>query len=72
MRDMHRRYRAIATALLQLYRPRPSGHRARHSATLIHLICGIVGAHHTQLPKILEHTPGGKAVDESVVKRFSR
>jgi hypothetical protein len=72
MRDTYRRYRAIATALLQLYHPRPTGHAARHLATLVHLICGIVGARHTHLPKIVEHTPGGKASDESRIKRFGR
>lgn len=71
MRDTYRRYRAIARCLLQLY-PRASGHQRRHLHTLTLLICGIVGAQHAQLPKIVEHTPGGRACDESVVMRFRR
>lgn len=71
MRDTYRRYRAIARCLLQLY-PRASGHERRHLHTLTLLICGIVGAQHAQLPKIVEHTPGGRACDESVVMRFRR
>jgi hypothetical protein len=36
------------------------------------LITGIVGSQHTQLPKVVEQTPGGRATDESVVMRFRR
>ena len=71
MRDTYRRYRAIARCLLQLY-PQASGHQRRHLHTLTLLICGIVGAQHAQLPKIVEHTPGTRACDESVVMRFRR
>ncbi|HEU5012298.1 MAG TPA: transposase [Roseiflexaceae bacterium] len=71
MRDTYRRYRAIARCLLQLY-PQAKGHQRRHLHTLTLLICGIVGAQHAQLPKIVEHTPGGRACDESVVMRFRR
>lgn len=71
MRDTYRRYRAIAQCLLQLY-PKARGHQRRHLGALTLLICGIVGAQHTQLPKVVEHTPGGRACDESVVMRFRR
>lgn len=71
MRDTYRRYRAIARCLLQRS-PRVAGHERRHLHTLTLLICGIVGAQHAQLPKIVEHTPGGVACDESVVVRFRR
>lgn len=71
MSDTHRRYRAIAQSLLQLY-PKCEGHQRRHLATLTLLISGIIGAQHCQLPKIVEHTPGGRAADESVVMRFRR
>lgn len=71
MRDTYRRYRAIAQCLLQLY-PQACGHQRRHLATLALLITGIVGSQHTQLPKVVEQTPGGRAADESVVMRFRR
>jgi len=71
MRDTYRRYRAIAQCLLQLY-PQVGGQQRRHLATLALLICGIVGSQHTQLPKVVEQTPGGRAADESVVMRFRR
>jgi hypothetical protein len=71
MRDTYRRYRAIAECLLQLY-PRARGHQRRQLATLTLFISGIVGAQHTQLPKVVEHTPGGRACDESVVMRLRR
>jgi hypothetical protein len=51
---------------------RVSGHERRHLHTLTLLICGIVGAQQAQLPKIVEHTPGGRASGESVVMRFRR
>lgn len=71
MSDTYRRYRAITTSLLQLY-PKAHGHQRRQLATLALLISGIVGSQHAQLPKIVEHTPGGRAADESVVMRFRR
>jgi len=71
MSDTYRRYRAIAQSLLQLY-PKAHGHQRRHLATLTLLIRGIVGSQHSQLPKIVEQTPGGRAADESVVMRFRR
>jgi len=56
MRDTYRRYRAIARCLLQRY-PRACGHERRHLHTLTLLICGIVGAQHAQLPKIVLPEP---------------
>lgn len=71
MRDTHRRYRAIAQCLLHLY-PHVHGHQRRHLATLARLITGIVGSQHTQLPNVVEQTPGGHAADECGVMRFRR
>ena len=63
MGDTCRRYRAIARSLLQISRPSPIGHQRRHLSTLILLICGLVGAQHSHLPKLVPHTPGGRAAD---------
>ena len=71
MSDTYRRYRAIAQSLLQLY-PKAEGHQRQQLATLTLLISGIVGSQQTQLPKVVEQTPGGRAADESVVMRFRR
>lgn len=71
MRDTYRRYRTIAQCLLQRY-PHVRGHQRRHLATLALLITGIVGSQHTQLPKVVAQTPGGRAADERVVMRFRR
>ena len=71
MRDTHRRYRAIAQCLLHLY-PHAHGHQRRHLATLVRLITGIVGSQHTQLPNVVEQTPGGHAADECGAMRFRR
>lgn len=64
-------YRAIARCLVQLF-PRATGHERRQLHTLTLLICGIVGAQHAQLPKIVEQTPAGRVCDERVVVRFRR
>ena len=58
--------------LTQLYRPSPQGHQRRHLLTLALMICGVIGARHAQLPQIVSHTPGGRANDASVEKRFRR
>jgi hypothetical protein len=71
MSDAHRRYGAIKTALLQCY-PTPTGHRAGHFATLVALICGLVGGCHAHLARIADHAPGGPATQESLIKRFRR
>lgn len=71
MRDTYRRYRAIAQCFVQLF-PHCRGHQRRHLHTLAGLITGIVGAQQCQLPKIVEHAPGGAAADDSVVKRMQR
>ena len=38
MSDTSRRYRAIKQGLMQLYHPRPTGHREQHLNTLAALI----------------------------------
>jgi hypothetical protein len=72
MSDTYRRYRAIKQALLQLYRPQPTGHRARHFNTLVALICGLVGGQRADLPTIADHAPCGRATQASLITRFRR
>ncbi|HET9325951.1 MAG TPA: IS4 family transposase [Candidatus Eisenbacteria bacterium] len=72
MSDTYRRYRAIKRTLLQTLSARPNSHREKHINTLAALICGIVGAQHTQLPKIAAQIPSGKTKRESQIKRFDR
>ena len=72
MSDTHRRYRAIKRTLLQTLPAQRNSHREKHINTLSALICGIVGAHHTQLPQIASKIPSGKTKRESHIKRFDR
>lgn len=72
MSDTHRRYRAIKRALLQTLPTRPNSHRERHLNTLAALICGIVGAQHSQLPKIASKAPSLGAKPTSRIKQFQR
>ncbi len=72
MSDAHRRYRAIKAELLQALPTHPTSHQAKHINTLAALICGIVGAHHTQLPKIADAAPGFQRKRESRITRFRR
>jgi len=72
MSDTHRRYRAIKRALLQTLPARRNSHHEKHLNTLAALICGIVGAQHTQLPKIASKAPSMGAKPTSRVKRFRR
>jgi hypothetical protein len=70
--DTHRRYRAIKRALRQTLPARRNSHHEKHLNTLAALICGIVGAQHTQLPKIASRAPSLGAKPASRVKRLSR
>lgn len=72
MSDAHRRYRAIHQELLQALPTTPTSHQAKHLTTLAALICGIVGARHTQLPKIADATPSFQAKRQSRITRFRR
>lgn len=72
MSDTHRRYRAIKRALLQTLPARRNSHHEKAINTLAALICGIVGAQHTQLPKVASKAPGWGAKLPSRIKRFSR
>ena len=72
MSDTSRRYRAIKQGLMQLYHPRPTGHREQHLNTLAALICGLVGGRHAHLPTIADHAPSHGATQESLIKRFRR
>lgn len=69
MSDTRTRYHAIHTALQQIY-GHPTGHTARHIQTLAALICGMIGSHHSQLPKIADQAPTGTAKTSSLIKRF--
>jgi hypothetical protein len=57
MSDTHRRYRAIKRSLLQTLPARGNSHHEKAINTLAALICGIVGAQHTQLPKLASKAP---------------
>ena len=72
MSDTHRRYRAIKRALLQTLPARRNSHHEQHLNTLAALICGIVGAQHTQLPKIASKAPSQGAKATSRIKQFHR
>jgi len=72
MSDTHRRYYAIRRALLQLLPTEPTGHAARHFMTLVSLICGMIGSHSVQLPKIACCMPLGPQQRESHIKRIQR
>ena len=72
MSDAHRRYRAIQRTLAQALPSPKNSHRARAVQTLSALICGIVGAQHTQLPQIARKSPRFGAKPASRVKQFQR
>jgi hypothetical protein len=72
MSDTHRRYRAIKRALLQTLPARRNSHHEKHINTLAALICGIVGAQHTQVPKIASKAPSLGAKSTSRLKQFHR
>src|SRR6187455_2361491 len=72
MSDTHRRYRAIKRALLQTLPARRNSHHEQHLNTLAALICGIVGAQHTPLPKIASKAPSQGAKATSRIKQFHR
>jgi hypothetical protein len=72
MNDTARRYRAIKQGLMQLYSPRPTGHREQHLNTLVAMICGLIGGKHAHLPMIADHAPSHGATQESLIKRFRR
>jgi hypothetical protein len=72
MSDTYRRYCAIKAALRQVIAVKPDSHAKKHLNTLTGLICGIVGSHHTQLPKVVDQAPSHGAKRESRLKRFKR
>jgi hypothetical protein len=72
MSDAYRRYRAIKQALMQMYHPRPQGHREKHLNTLCALICGLVGGKHAHFSIIADHAPSTGAKQESLIERFRR
>jgi DDE family transposase len=72
MSDTYRRYGAIKRAIMQFYRPHPSGQREQHLNTLVALICGLAGGRHAHLSTIADHAPSDGAKQESVIERFRR
>ena len=72
MSDTHRCYCAIKAALRQVIAVVPDSHSEKHLNTLAALICGLVGAQHSQLPKLADHAPGHRAKRESRIERFER
>jgi hypothetical protein len=72
MSDTYRRYGAIKRAIMQFYRPRPSGQREKHLNTLAALICGLAGGRHAHLTTIADHAPSDGAKQESTIDRFRR
>lgn len=71
MSDNRRRYRAIKTAIKQLYPTEPKGNQARHLQTLAAMVSGIVGSKRTNLPAVAGQVPDGTK-RESRVKKYSR
>src|SRR5512136_2791720 len=71
MSDSRRVHRAIKKAIWQLYPNKPQGNLARHLATLVCLVSGIVLSKSCQLPKIASKVPGDIHPD-SRTKQFSR
>jgi hypothetical protein len=71
MSDNHRRYRAIKSALQQMYFQEVKGRQAQQLTVLAMLINGIVGSQRSQLPAIASKSPDGQQ-RESRIKRFQR
>ena len=71
MSDNRRTYRAIKSALRQLYPGEPQGNLARHLDTLAAMVSGIDRSQSSQLPAIARKVPDGNK-PESRVKRYSR
>lgn len=71
MSDSRRTYRAIKSAVKQLYPQEPQGNVARHLNTLAGMVTGIVLSKSCQLPKLASKLPGSVHPD-SRVKQMSR
>ena len=71
MSDSRRVHRAIKKAILQLYPSQPQGNLARHLATLVCLVSGIVLSKSCQLTKIASKV-SGEVHPDSRTKQFSR
>ena len=72
MSDAHQRYRAIHRALMQALPCEPRSHQAKAVQVLSALICGIVGAAHSHLPRIASKSPSFGVKRSSQVKHFQR
>jgi hypothetical protein len=70
MSDTRRRYRAISDGLMQALH-HPSGHQASHVQTLALLICSMLGAMHSHLPRIATHAPALGRLRSSLIQRFT-
>lgn len=71
MSDSRRQYRAIKTAVKQLYPEEPKGNVARHLETLVFMISGIIAGKSCQLPKMASQVPG-EVHPDSRTKQMSR
>lgn len=72
MSDAHQRYRAIHQSLTQALPCQRQSHQAKAIQVLSALICGIVGANHSQLPRVASKSPSFGVKQESRLKRFQR
>lgn len=72
MSDAHQRYRAIQRSLTQAVPCEPRSHQAKAIQVLSALICGIVGANHSQLPRVASKSPSFGVKQDSRLKRFQR
>lgn len=71
MSDSQRQYRAIKKSMKQLYPEEPKGNLARHLATLVYMISGIIASKSCQLPKMASRVPG-EVHPDSRAKQMSR
>lgn len=71
MSDSRCQYRAIKTAVKQLYPEEPKGNLARHLETLVFMISGIIAGKSCQLPKMASQVPG-EVHPDSRTKQMSR
>jgi hypothetical protein len=72
MSDAHQRYRAIQRSLTQALPCPARSHQAKAIQVLSALICGIVGANHSHLPRLASKSPSFGAKQERRLKRFQR
>jgi Transposase DDE domain len=72
MSDAHQRYRAIHRSLMQALPCSRTSHQAKAIQVLSALICGIVGANHSHLPRVASKSPSFGVKRSSQIKRYQR